>query len=179
MGEIMFDGLGYLGVNFYTMYLSLYHPTCRWIFLPPVSRNYGNNHGYPERDVQTPMQRNRMAAVARAFIDDQLLIGRSTTHRYIAYVLDSQQNTLQISGSYDILVVDDACSTAWVPYSAGEPIPVVAEEDELSRARYIVGPKNPEYLYFSTYNYGENEAHYLLEGSFFSFTDMFMLVALV
>ena len=37
MGEIMFDGFGYLVANFYKMYLSLYHPTCRWIFLPPVS----------------------------------------------------------------------------------------------------------------------------------------------
>ena len=36
-GEIMFGGLGYLGANFYTVYLSLYQPTSRWIFLPPVS----------------------------------------------------------------------------------------------------------------------------------------------
>ena len=146
------------------------------------NRNYGNKYGYPKRAVQTPMQRNRMAAVARAFIDGQLLIGRSTTYRYKAYVLDSQQNQHQISGSYDILVVEDACSTAWVPYSAGEPIPagaVVVGEDELFRARYIVGPNNSEYLYFSTYIYGKNEAHYSTEDdSIFSFSDMFMLVAL-
>ena len=94
--------------------------------------------------VQTPMQRNRMAAVARAFVDDQLLIGRSTAYRYTTYVLDSQHNTLQISGSYDILVVDDACSTAWVPYSAREPISVravVAGQDKLFRARYIFRSK--------------------------------------
>ena len=128
------------------------------------SCNYDNKHGYPERAVQTPMQRNRMAAVARGFIDDQLLIVWSTTYRYIAYVLDSQQNIRTISGSYDILVVDNACSTAWVPYSAGEPIPVgavVAGKDELSRAHYIVSPKNAEYLYFTTYIHGESEAHYL------------------
>ena len=122
-----------------------------------------------------------MAAVARAFTDDQLLIGRSTTYRYIAYVLDSQQNIRKISGSYDILVVDDACSTAWVPYSAGEPIPVgavVAGEDEFSRTRYIVGPQNSEYLYFTTFIYGENEAHYRLGISTVSFEDMLMLVAL-
>ena len=145
------------------------------------SCNYDNMHGYPERAVQTPMRCNRMAAVARGFIDDQLLIGRSTTYRYIAYLLDSQQNAHQISGSYDILVVDDACSLAWVPYSAGESIPVgavVAGEDELSRAHYIVSPKNAEYLYFTTYIYGESEAHYLPGDSSISFTDMFMLVAL-
>ena len=100
------------------------------------SRTYGNK-------LSCPMQHSRMAAVARAFIDDQLLIERSTTYRYIAYLLDSQQNTIQISGSYDILVVDDACSTAWVPYSARESIPVgavVAGKGELSRTHYIVGP---------------------------------------
>ena len=149
-----------------------------WI---PFNGTYGYDHGYPQRAVQTPMRNNRVATVARSITDDGLLTGRSTSYRYEAYVLDSQQNTFKISGSYDILVVDDACSTAWVPYSAGEPIPVGAVgagNDQLSRTHYIVGPKHSMYLYFTTYIHGEHEAYYYEGDSVTSFTDMYMLVSL-
>ena len=119
--------------------------------------------------------------MARSITANGLLTGRSTSYRYEAYVPDSQQNSFKISGSYDILVVDDACITACVPYSVGERIPVgavVVGNDQLSRTHYIVGPKHSVYLYFTTYLQGEHEAYYFEGGSVTSFTDMFMLVSL-
>ena len=93
---------------------------------------YGSIKGFPKRAVKIRIKKNRMAAMARLVSTNRLLTGRSTSKRHKAYLMDSQGNFENLSNGYEIILVGGNCSTAWVPYTAGDPIPtgaVVAGKD--------------------------------------------------
>ena len=94
-------------------------------------------------------------------------------------MLDSQHNVHIIDDGYEILLVEKQCSTAWVPYSIGEPIPVgvvVAGTDDLGRIHYVVAPRDT-LMYFAAYVKGADQAFYP-RGGIHSFTDMYLFIAL-
>ena len=75
------------------------------------------------------------------------------------------------------------CSTACVPYAAGDPIPtgaVVAGKDSLAgRYYYVVASRDTAYKNLATYAHGTDQAFCRYDkGDILSFTDMYVLIAL-
>ena len=98
-------------------------------------------------------------------------------------MMDSQRHTSFLIDGYEILVMGGNCSTAWVPYTAGDPIPtgaVVAGKDNLAgRYHYVVASMDTAYKNLATYAHGTDQAFYRhSRGEIMSFTDMYALVAL-
>ena len=151
----------------------------QWI---PFNSTYGLQHGFPKRAVQADLSMNRKSAVTRAANSAGTLVGRSISDNYQANLLDSSQANINLDHGYEILVVGDTCSTAWVPYTTGDPIPLrgcVAGKDSLNRNYYVVG-REASYLHIGGYIEGEVDAYYSNTygtGSN-SFRNMFMLIAL-
>ena len=146
----------------------------------PFNKTYGSQHGYPKRAIQAKIKYNRVAVVVRPVTSNGLRNGRSTSYKYQAYMLDSQQNMHTFNDGYEILLVGKQCSTAWVPYTAGEPIPVgpvVAGRDDLAGKHYVVAPRDT-FMYFTVYVAGSNQAMYPLGPVLHSFTNMYLLIAL-
>ena len=91
----------------------------QWI---PFSRTYGIQNGYPEGAITGKSSSRQRGAVARAFTDQNLLTGFSTTYVYKAYLFDTNQTAITLTADFDILVVPTRCSIAWVPYRPGEQV---------------------------------------------------------
>ena len=121
----------------------------------PFNMTYGVNYGYPKRAIKAGMGQDKVSTVARRVTSDGLQIGKSPSFRYKAYVLDSRQNRHAIDYGDEILLVGNSCSTAWVPFTAGDPSPtgvVLVGEDILMH--YIVGTRDTIYMYFTSYKAG-------------------------
>ena len=147
----------------------------------PFNKTYGVNYGYPKRAIKAPMGQDRVTTVARKVTADGLQAGRSSSLEYKAYVLDSQKKRRTFGNGYEILLVNSGCSTAWVPYTAGDPIPtgaVTIGEDMLTERHYVVGTKYTTYMYFTTYKAGAGQAFYAASNSVTSSTNMYMLILL-
>ena len=123
--------------------------------------SYGSIKSFPKRAMQIRIKRNRMAAMARRVSTNRLLTGRSTSKRYKTYLMDSQGNFENLSNGYEILLVVRNCSTAWVSYTAGDPIPTgafVAGKDNLTgRNHYVVDSKDTAYMKLTTYAEGTGQ----------------------
>ena len=149
----------------------------------PFNATHGSKQGFPKRTIQVPLNfNNRISGVARRVTTTELLSGRSTTHAYVAYMLDSLGNKHVLTDGYDILVVGDNCSTAWVSYTAGDPIPtgaVIAGKDNLTgRYHYVVCQRDTNYMFLTTYAEGADHAYYTRFNQIRSFTDMYVLIVL-
>ena len=97
--------------------------------------------------------------------------------------MDSQGNLENLSNGYQILLVEGSCSTAWVPYTAGDPIPtgaVVTGKDNLTgRYHYVVASRNTSYMKLATFAEGTGQGFYRNDrGHTTSFTDMYALITL-
>ena len=151
-------------------------PCVEWA---PFRKNYGVQHGYPIWAITGYYTTNRQGTPARAFKGLSLLTGWSTTLAYKAYVFDSNQIRTILDDGYDILVVHTQCSTAWVPYRAGESIPpqAVVAGSENSMNRYVIDPGLP-YVRFGRYTIGDTHGYYSVRGNTFPCTNMLMLVTL-
>ena len=152
-------------------------PCIEWI---PFSSNYGEQNGYPERAITGISGTNRRGAVSRAITGQKLWTGQITTYAYRTYLLDSNQMITTLRDGFDILVVHTQCSTAWVPYSAGELIPpgAVVAGSENSVKRYVI-EAGLSYVRFGSYTTGDTHGYYSSNGDVFSCTNMRMLVTLL
>ena len=128
----------------------------------PFGSNYGQQHGFPNRAVQAVISSHQTAAVARASHVGGTVVGNAISGSYTANLLDSSHQNVNYDDGYEILVVGDSCSTAWVPYTAGDPVPataVVAGKDTSNRNYYVVGP-DAWYFYIGGYVEGDVDAYY-------------------
>ena len=149
----------------------------------PFNMTYGVNYGYPKHAtcIKARMGQDKVSTVARRVTSDVLQIGKSPSFRYKAYVLDLRQNRHAIDYGYEILLVGNSCSTAWVPFTAGDPTPtgaVTIGEDILTGTHYIVGTRATSYMYFTSYKAGAAQAFYTASNSVASTTNMYMLILL-
>ena len=148
----------------------------------PFNNTYGSVHGYPKQTIQSPWKNDDVSTIARRIDAGQLEMGKSTSIAYKAFLLDNQEKHSVYEDGYEILLVGDGCSTAWVPYSVGEPIPddaVIAWKDEVAGTHYyVVRPRDTTVMHFTFYVGGGNNAFYRDSGVVPKTTDMYMLVAL-
>ena len=98
--------------------------------------------------------------------------------------MDSQGNLENLSNGYEVLLVGGSCSTAWVSYTAGDPIPagaVLAGKDNLTgRYHYVVASRDITYMKLATYAEGTGLGFYRNDrGHTTSFTDMYALITLM
>ena len=97
--------------------------------------------------------------------------------------MDYQGNTENLINGYEILLVEGSCSTAWVSYTAGDPIPtgpVVAGKNNLTgRYHYVVASRDTTYMKLATYAVGIDQGLYRYGAAdVTSFTKMHALIAL-
>ena len=142
---------------------------------------YGVQYGYPKRAVQGALKKDRLSVAARLVTDTVTLTGRSISNIFNAYLLDSNQNKFILDSGFEILVVQDTCSTAWVAYTPRDPIPtgaVVAATDIQNRNHYVVSRKSDPFLHIGGYIEGEGFAYHPSGDNVLSFVDIFMLISL-
>ena len=153
-------------------------PCVEWI---PFSNSQGHQYGYPERAIIGFSAANRHGTVARALTGQKLLTRMSTTYAYKDYLSDSNGTPTVLTIGFDILVVHNQCSTTWMPYRAGDPIPTgaVASGSEISRDKYVIDPVGSPYVQYGSYTIGDTHGHYLNGGEIISCTNMSMLVTLL
>ena len=147
----------------------------------PFNRTYGLENGFPERAFQVAKHGGETSAVARAVEVNITLAGRVNSDKYTAYLLNSTGALFNLDQGYEILVVGDTCSTAWVPHSVQNPIPagaVVAGKDSLNRNHYVVG-RTSQHIRIGRFIEAESAGHYSTGAVFSPFTNMFILVAVV
>ena len=99
------------------------HNCLEWI---PFNKTYGLQYGYPGRAVQATLINDRSSVVARAASDQGILMGRILSNKHVAELLDVNQNFIEFDHGYEILVIQESCSSAWLPYTPHEPIPARA-----------------------------------------------------
>ena len=80
---------------------------------------WSDGSSYPVRTVEQVYPQHE--ALARRLIEGEVYIGRGN-HRYGKIYLARHGAAASYLGYY-LLVVSDSCSVAWVPYSAGNPLP--------------------------------------------------------
>ena len=85
---------------------------------------WSDGSSYPNRTVE--QVRPKYQAVARRPIDGEIYIGRSNPGSGNIYVARNDKATNY--PDYYLLVVSEACSVAWVPYTAGNALPRGAVE---------------------------------------------------
>ena len=149
-----------------------------WI---PFNNTYGLQHGLPKRAVQSALARDLISVVARTLDTTGTLVGRSISDDYQANLVDSSNANVNHDDGFEILVVGNSCSTAWVPYTVGDPIPataVTAGKDNLDRNLYVVG-RDLLYFHFGGYIDGASDAYYSNNDgtSSTSFRDILLLIS--
>ena len=146
----------------------------------PFNKTYGRQYGFPKRAFEVVIEWGSKSVVARATEADITLTGRSTNRDYIANLLNSTEAIFNLDHGYEILVVRDTCSVAWVRHRTHDPVPVgaiVAGKDSLNRNHYVVGRSSP-LIMIGRLIEGEPVAHFTHGTAFHSFGNMFMLVSL-
>ena len=155
------------------------HHCLEWI---PFNSTYGFQQGYPKRAVQVSLPRNRSSVVARVVNDQVILTGRSIDGTYKAFLLDSNHDKFIHDHGYEILVIHDTCSTAWMPYSPRETIPagaVVTGKDNFNKNHHVVSRKFKGVLRIGVYVEGEDFAYHPSIGdNSLSFAEILMLISL-
>ena len=153
-------------------------PCVEWI---SFSSDYGAQKGYPARAITGYYQTNGHGTPARAFTSQKLFTGWSTTGSYKAFVFDSNQEKITLEDGFDILAVHIQCSTAWVPYKAGEPIPpqAVAAGSEDSKTKYVIRSSlGDSFVSYGSYTTDDTLGYYSYNGGLHSTTNMHILIRL-
>ena len=148
-----------------------------WI---PFSSAHGLQYGFPNRAVHAALSKHKTSVSARATDSDFPLPGRSASDDYQAFFLDSNLTLLKVGQMYEVLVVTDSCSTAWVNYTAGDPVParaVMAGKDSFNRNLYVAG-RHLASLRFGGYIEGEPRAYFDTGRGLRSFKEMILLISL-
>ena len=85
-----------------------------------------------------------------------------------------------MTADFDILMVPTQCSTAWVPYRPGEPIPpgAVVAGTETAKERYVILPMDFSYTKYGSYTIGDAHGYYIDGDVAISCENMVMLVTL-
>ena len=129
----------------------------------PFNRSYGLQHGFPRRTAQVTIVKGRSTAVTRVVSDQDIPIGRARGDKHVAELLDGNQIYFEFHHGYEILVIRDSCSSAWVPYTPHDPIPVgavVAGKDNNNKKHFVASKNLNGVLRIGGYTEGASAAYY-------------------
>ena len=97
--------------------------------------------------------------------------------------MNSTRALFNLEQGYEILIVRETCSTAWVPHRVENPFPigaVVAGKDGFNKNQYVVGRISPHIMIGRLIEgEGESAAHFSYGSGSTSFANMFILMSLV
>ena len=106
----------------------------KWV---PFSNTIGRKHGFPPHIIN---YNDKEETIARAVHGQDILAGWAIEYSYSAYLIGWDKSEVN-KRTYEDPVVESGCSTAWVPYIIGNPMPhgvVLAGVDRDMRNKYII-----------------------------------------
>ena len=132
----------------------------KWV---PFNNTLGIEEGFPPRIINYNEIEDTIARVVHG---QDVLTGWATHHVYNAYVIGWDYTSIEVP-DYEVLLVENSCSTAWVPYIIGDPMPrgvVVAGVDRDSRNKYIVRIISNERVFYGSYTNDDAFAYFEYQG---------------